>query len=95
MRNAENQRDFALKGGLPPTLEEIYDDQEFVDEYPFAEMIRDQLRDAAVRPQTPLYSDVSLAIYKTVSPPSSIDPPETAEALRTRVADALDSKGLL
>jgi len=95
MRNAENQRDFALKGGLPPTLEEIYDDEEFVKEYPFAEMIRDQLRDAAVRPQTPLYSDVSLAIYKTVSPPSSIDPPTTAEELRTRVSDALESKGLL
>lgn len=95
MRNAENQRDFALKGGLPPTLESLYDDREFAKQYPFGDMIRQQLEDAAVRPQTPFYADVSLAIYKTVSPQSSIDPKRTAATLRTRVQDALESKGLL
>ena len=28
--------DFALKGGLPPTLEKLYDDPSFKKEYPFA-----------------------------------------------------------
>jgi multiple sugar transport system substrate-binding protein len=102
MRNEENQRDFALKGGLPPTLSALYEDKEFVDQYPFAPMIRQQLQDAAVRPQSPLYADVSLAIYKTVSPQSAIAPNGTpeelkaaADKLRTRVSDALESKGLL
>jgi multiple sugar transport system substrate-binding protein len=48
-----------------------------------------------VRPQKPLYSDVSLAIYKTVSPPSAIDPKSSAAKLRDRVQKALQSKGLL
>jgi multiple sugar transport system substrate-binding protein len=98
MRNAENQKDFALKGGLPPTLTSLYDDPGFVKQYPFAPLIRQELQDAAVRPATPLYADVSLAIYKTLSPPAAIDPKSlgaTVETLRTRVEDALQSKGLL
>ena len=34
MRNEANQRDFALKGGLPPTLETLYDDPSFKKELP-------------------------------------------------------------
>jgi multiple sugar transport system substrate-binding protein len=30
MRNEENQKEFALKGGLPPTLSALYDNKEFV-----------------------------------------------------------------
>ena len=95
MRDEENQKEFALKGGLPPTLAALYDNKEFVKAYPFAPLIRKELQDAAVRPQTPLYSDVSLAIYKTISPPASIDPKSTAAKLRDRVKNALESKGLL
>jgi multiple sugar transport system substrate-binding protein len=98
MRDAQNQRDFALKGGLPPTLASLYDDQSFVKQYPFAALIRKSLQSAAVRPVTPLYSDVSLAIYKTLSPPGAIplnNLAGTAVTLRARVQDALDSKGLL
>jgi multiple sugar transport system substrate-binding protein len=98
MRNAQNQRNFALKGGLPPTLNALYDDPSFIKAYPFGKEIRQALQDAAVRPVTPLYSDVSLAIYKTLSPPGAIplnDLKGTTDELRTRVQDALDSKGLL
>jgi len=96
LRNEENQRDFALKGGLPPTLERLYEDKGFAEQYPFGDVIRRQLEDAGVRPETPLYSDVSRAIYKTVSPPSSIgDVKTTVDTLRSRVEDALQSKGLL
>lgn len=95
MRDAQNQRDFAIKGGLPPTLSSLYDDPSFVKTYPFAALVRKQLDAGAVRPQTPLYSDVSLAIYKTLSPAASIDPPSTLSQLRSRISDALESKGLL
>jgi multiple sugar transport system substrate-binding protein len=98
MRNAQNQRNFALKGGLPPTLNSLYDDPSFIKAYPFGKEIRQALQSAAVRPVTPLYSDVSLAIYKTLSPPGSIplnDLKGTTDELRTRVQDALESKGLL
>jgi multiple sugar transport system substrate-binding protein len=95
MRDAQNQRDFAVKGGLPPTLSALYDDKTFVKSYPFAALVRQQLQDGAVRPQTPLYADVSLAIYKTLSPASSIEPKTTLGQLRSRITDALESKGLL
>jgi multiple sugar transport system substrate-binding protein len=95
LRDEENQRGFALEGGLPPTLASIYDDPKFQEQYPFARLIRQQLEDAGVRPKTPLYADVSLAVYTTLSPASDIDPASVYGTLRERVQDALDSKGLL
>jgi len=94
MRDEENQRDFALKGGLPPTLESIYDDPKFEEQYPFGQLIRDQLAKAAVRPKTPFYADVSRAVYITVSPAGGVNPDSDYTVLRDRVSDALESKGL-
>lgn len=94
LRNPENQRTAALKGGLPPTLASLYDEPGFRKDYPFAALIRKQLENGAVRPQTPAYADVSLAIATTVSPPSAIDLDGFVDRLRQRLRDALDSKGL-
>jgi multiple sugar transport system substrate-binding protein len=94
MRNEPNQREAAVKGGLPPTLASLYDDPSFVKQYPFADLIRKQVATGAVRPQTPAYSDVSLAIYKTVSPAASINLDGFVDALRGKIDDALNSRGL-
>jgi multiple sugar transport system substrate-binding protein len=94
MRDEQNQRDFALKGGLPPTLAALYDDPKFEEQYPFGKLIRDQLAKAAVRPKTPFYADVSRAVYITVAPASGVDPDKDYTVLRDRVSDALESKGL-
>lgn len=48
-----------------------------------------------MRPQTPAYADVSLAIAKAVSPPSAIQLPDFVDSLRSKLRDALDSKGLI
>ena len=95
LRNEQNQREAAMKGGLPPTLASLYDDPSFVKQYPFAGLIRKQVNSGAVRPQTPAYADVSLAIAKTVSPPSTIQLNGFVNDLRQKLKDALDSKGLL
>jgi multiple sugar transport system substrate-binding protein len=95
LRSSENQRAFAIKGGLPPTLSALYDDKKFKKDYPFAGLVRRQLNDAGVRPVTPLYADVSLAVYTTVSPPGNIDLKSVVKTLQTRIGDALKSKGLL
>jgi multiple sugar transport system substrate-binding protein len=94
MRNEANQRDFALKGGLPPTLESIYDDPQFKKDYPFADLIREGLETAAVRPRTPVYSDVSQAIFTTLHPPSSVQP-DGVEKLRSAIDNALNGTALL
>jgi len=95
MRNSENEKEAAIKGGLPPTLESLYSDPELKKAYPFADLIKKQLANAAVRPVTPAYADVSLAIAKAVSPPSSIKTDGFVNALRGTLKDALDSQALL
>jgi multiple sugar transport system substrate-binding protein len=62
--------------------------------YPFRQLILQQVNDGAVRPKTPLYQVVSVAISHQVSPPSSIDPPTTEQNLRTQINNALQGKGL-
>jgi multiple sugar transport system substrate-binding protein len=47
------------------------------------------------RPRTPFYSDVSLAISRTLHPMSGIRPERDLARLRERVARALRSEGLL
>ena len=94
LRNEANQRTAAAKGGLPPTLAKIYDDPRFKKDYPFADLIRQQVDTGGVRPQTPAYADVSLAISTTVSPPSSISLGSFTDDLNGKIGDALNSKGL-
>jgi multiple sugar transport system substrate-binding protein len=94
LRDAQNQREAAIKGGLPPTLNSLYDDPSFKKEYPFGDLIRDSVATGAIRPQTPAYADVSLAIAKTVSPPSNIQLNGFVDNLRGKLSDALQSKGL-
>src|SRR3954451_4285041 len=94
LRNEANQREAAAKGGLPPTLAKIYADPKFKKDYPFADLIKQSVATGAVRPQTPAYADVSLAIYKLVSPAASIKLGSFKDDLNAKIGDALNSKGL-
>lgn len=90
-----NQRLAAVMGGMPPTLERLYEDGEVIAAFPFADVLRDTLRDAVQRPQTPFYSDVSLAISRTLHPMHDIEPERDAARLRNAIDRALRSEGLL
>jgi multiple sugar transport system substrate-binding protein len=95
LRNERNQRVAAVKGGLPPTLSTLYDNPDFKKDYPFADLIRESIDTGAVRPATPLYADLSLAIATALSPPGGFDPKAMADGELKQVAqDALDGKGL-
>jgi multiple sugar transport system substrate-binding protein len=94
LRNAENQLNAAIKGGLPPTLASVYNNPKMQSAYPFRHLILTQVNNGAVRPKTPLYQVVSVAISHQVSPPSSIDPVTTEQNLRTQINNALQGKGL-
>jgi multiple sugar transport system substrate-binding protein len=94
LRNRENQMKAAIDGGLPPTINDLYDDPELLKVYPFGKLIRDQVATGAVRPVTPAYSDVSLAIYKSTSPAADIKLDGFVPDLRSKLEDALESKGL-
>lgn len=90
----QSQRLAARGGGLPPTIESLYDDPELKKAMPFAEVLRETLRDAVQRPQTPFYSDISLAISRTLHPLRDIEPEKDAALLRERIERALRSEGL-
>jgi multiple sugar transport system substrate-binding protein len=95
LRKPENQRNIALKAGLPPVLNNLYDDPAIKKANPFIGDVKESLRQASVRPATPAYNDVSLAIQKSLSPPSGVDPDKTLKDMNDILDDALNSRGLL
>jgi multiple sugar transport system substrate-binding protein len=95
LASKSNQIRSAKLGGLPPTLEILYDDPEIRKRFPFAGLLHETLRDAVLRPRTPVYNDISLAISRTLHPMRDIDPARDAVRLRKAVQQALNSEGLL
>jgi multiple sugar transport system substrate-binding protein len=90
-----NQLRAAVLGGLLPSSERLYANEELRKAFPFADLLRETLRDAVLRPETPVYNDVSLAIARTLHPMSAIDPARDAKRLRETIDEALHSRGLL
>jgi multiple sugar transport system substrate-binding protein len=95
LASEQPERLYAQLDSLPPTLSKVYDDPKFKKSYPFADLVRKQIDSAGVRPVTPLYADVSLAVYTTLSPASQLQPKAALSKLTERLQNALDSKGLL
>jgi trehalose/maltose transport system substrate-binding protein len=94
LRNAENQLNAAIKGGLPPTLASVYNNPKMQSAYPFRHLILAQVNNGSVRPKTPLYQVVSVQISHLISPPASIVPVTTEQSLRTSINNTLQGKGL-
>ena len=90
-----NEVTYAVKGGLPPVRGAIYSIPSFDKLYPFHALIEDQLRTYGIRPQTPAYADVTLAIQKALSPTSGIDASRVVPTLRGEIKSSLGSEALL
>ena len=95
----ENQLTAATLGGLPPVTESVYDSPDIEKAYPgFSDLIRQSIEDAAPRPQTPAYTDLSLAMQRALHPIGDITPDDVGEAferLRDYVEQAVTREGLL
>ena len=96
LRDAANQEQLAVTGGLPPTLRSLYANPSpaFVQEYPFYKDILSALDSGSVRPKTPAYQNVSIVISHELSPPSSASSQKVG-TLDSQIKDALASKGLV
>jgi multiple sugar transport system substrate-binding protein len=90
-----NQTTYAVKGGLPPVAASIYSVPSFQSAYPFWSVIKQQLQTYGIRPQTAAYADVTLAIQKTLSPTSNIQPSSVVNTLRNDIKASLTSSALL
>jgi multiple sugar transport system substrate-binding protein len=62
----ENQKAQFLNASQSPTLKAVYDDPEVQKKYEFASVLRDSISQAKSRPVSPVYPQVSQAIYKNV-----------------------------
>jgi multiple sugar transport system substrate-binding protein len=91
----KNQITDAIKGGLAPVSTSIYDQPAFAKAYPFHALIKAQLQDYGIRPQTPAYADITLAIQDALSPTSNIQPKTVVDTLRNEIKQALSSQALL
>jgi multiple sugar transport system substrate-binding protein len=85
--------------GLPPTRSTLYTDKVVQEAFPgFAPLIQESIEAASVRPLTPAYTDVSLAVQRTLHPPEKINPDDVGqiyEELRDNVEKAVKREGLL
>jgi multiple sugar transport system substrate-binding protein len=99
LSNAESQLTATELDGLPPSRQNLYRERVVQDAFPgFAEDVRRSIADAAPRPQTPAYTDLSLAIQRALHPPAKIDPDDPGpvyDDLRSKVEDAVKREGLL
>jgi multiple sugar transport system substrate-binding protein len=95
LRNRQNQIIGANVGGVPPTLEALYNDPALAKNYPFHQEILTSLQNASVRPKTPVYQVVSIDISHLISPASSINPQTTLNSMKSQINDGLQSKGLV
>src|SRR3954449_10116192 len=80
----------AITEGLPPVMNASYDDPQVRKSYPFADLLREQLKDAVPRPETPTYSDVTLAVQDSIHPPTKLDPTSAINKLKDRLNTLAD-----
>lgn len=79
----ESQKEYMLTNGNPAASKAVYEDPEIKKAYPMAETIVDSLAQAAPRPLTPYYTEVSSSLQREYHPPSSVttDTPQEAGEL--------------
>jgi len=92
----EQQRTIATTGGQPSVLRELAEDPEIIEVLPFLPIMTEQLENAAPRPVTPAYNDLSLAVRQVLHPMRGIDDPQAKyEQLRDLLERALNSQAVL
>ncbi|WP_040160393.1 extracellular solute-binding protein [Mobilicoccus massiliensis] len=76
----ENQKAYMLGTGNPAARKKVYDDPEIQKEFPTAKLIRESLDAGGARPSSQYYGDISTALYKSFSPPESVNDGTPAKA---------------
>jgi multiple sugar transport system substrate-binding protein len=94
LRQPANQLFASNNGGVPPSAAAVFD-QLTTEQYPFKDVLRESINDAAPRPVSPAYNDLSLAVQNTIHPLSGINPSADATRLRKLSQQALKSEAVL
>lgn len=91
----ENQTEYFITNGNPPSSESAYDDEALEEDYPMADAIREALANAAPRPQTPFYNEISTAIQQEFTPISGVRADSTPSETDSFIVEVLRGERLL
>jgi multiple sugar transport system substrate-binding protein len=95
LRNRDNQLLNAVGLQRPPTLVALYDEPALRKNFPAWQAILDSLNSASVRPRTPAYESISIAVSHLLNPPVKINTNTVVGQLADQVAKAVTSRGLV
>lgn len=93
--SAEHQKLYMIGTGNPAARKSVYDDAEIKKQFPMAALIRSSLDDAAPRPQSQYYGDISTGLQREFSPPGSVNPDVTPKAATDLITSVLKGQTLL
>src|SRR5215216_5246400 len=87
------QKLMATEASLPPTLSEVYDDPAVKKAMPFAEELRTAIEQAQPRPVSPVYPQISEAIYNNVyaALQGDMSPDEAAGKMNDEIQKAVET----
>lgn len=91
----ENQTEYFVTNGNPPSDSTAYDDASITEKFPMADAIRQSLEQSAPRPQTPYYNEVSTGIQQNWAPPTQVDPDTTPKTTTDFIVEVLRGERLL
>jgi multiple sugar transport system substrate-binding protein len=93
--STENQAYYFTTNGNPASDTTVYDDPEVLEAFPMAPTIQQSLEQAAPRPQTPYYSEVSGGLQREYHPTNSVDPEKTPQKATDFITAVLKKEQLL
>ena len=91
----ENQAQYFVTNGNPPSNTAAYDDPEVQEKFPMADTIRESLDLGAPRPQTPYYNEISIGLQRTWHPPNAVNPDTTPQTSTDFILAVLRGERLL
>lgn len=92
--SVQHQADYMVGTGNPASAKAAYQTPEVKKDFPMAALIQQSLDDAATRPLTPYYGDISTALQEQFSPPGGVNARTPAKAQRF-ILRVLNGKALL
>lgn len=91
----ENQAQYFVTNGNPPSNLAAYDDAEVTEKFPMADTIAESLQLGAPRPQTPYYNEISIGLQRTWHPPNAVNPDSTPASSTDFILAVLRGERLL
>ncbi|MET3468300.1 extracellular solute-binding protein [Microbacterium sp. 1262] len=91
----ENQSEYFVTDGNPPSNAAAYDDPRVQEEFPMADTIRESLDLGVPRPQTPYYNEISIGLQRTWHPPAAVNPDTTPRTSSEFILAVLRGERLL